>query len=597
MSELPGARPSSFEWRGHEPLEPLGEERTGWARGYAFVDGARPLVDGEIARYLADRSGSRDAAVAGLNGCFAAVVHSPDSTILATDRYGSVPVYVAEAGGCTYASDTFLPVARGLDAPPELDPAGVVDLLRLGYVLGTRTILRGVRTIGPSTVATIGSSGIDERRYWRYGYRPGASSPGGTTELAEVLRRVARRFVTLFEAQERVPTLTLSGGLDSRVLAALLRTASPGRIAAISYGEEGHPEIAVAREVADALGFDFDRVTLDRSYFDADYLSRAARRVGATTRLTCGVGADHLAPSRDAVYVPGHTGDFVSGGHLPREAGLVRSRADLRAFLEFRHVRYLGSDRALTEALDLDHRAIGRRSLDATIADLDVEGDVLGSIDRWNVENRQRRLILMELRSYEASGPWALPFYDHELVDHFAEIPHEQRIGQRLYVQTAIEQLFAGEAEALGTIRRVGGSLEPETRAYARLRAMQRTGPAGGLFLRQLLWRYRDARRRLRPRPAPKFGTDRLRTWYHEDARLRGFVDERLEALDGELIRADGLRRLLADPGAEERVFNRLLVGVLTVQETVDAASDTVSHTGAHPGFGKVPHTRPLRDE
>jgi hypothetical protein len=301
-------------------------------------------------------------------------------------------------------------------------------------------------------------------------------------------------------------------------------------------------------------------------YLCEAFLERSVREVGATTRFTCGVGARHLDTAGVDVLIPGHTGDFISGGHLPVQTGMVGSPRQLRRYLEFTHFRYLGSEAALRQAVRIDPTAARWESLEETLADFDFRDDTLGLIDRWNVENRQRRMILMELRAYEGIGRWMLPFYDHELVDFFSALPHALRLGQRLYVETAQQRLFTGDAAALADVRRVGGRRYfQDTGLPRRLALLQRLQPVSGWAL-GALFPLRDGLRAIRPKPAQRYGTDPFKRWFATDARTREYLLDRIDAADDGLVDAAGLRRLL-EQDLEERVFTRLLPGVITVGE------------------------------
>ena len=122
--------------------------------------------------------------------------------------------------------------------------------------------------------------------------------------------------------------------------------------------------------------------------------------------------------------------------------------------MELTHFRYRGSERAPRQILRIDYRAHKWKTLESSTEDFDMSQDTLGLIDRWNVENRQRRMILMELRAYEELGRWMLPFYDNELVDFFSGVPHDFRIAQNLYIQTAKKHLFDDGKEGLSGDRK-----------------------------------------------------------------------------------------------------------------------------------------------
>ena len=566
-------RLARFVWLG-DGWEPIGETARGWARGYAFVDGDTCLEDGEIARYLFAHRARLPAVVAGMNGCFAAALDSDPAPVLITDRYGTVPLYVHRGPEGVSASSDPWQVVAALESQPQLDESGALDLLRTGYVTGTGTLLAGIESVAPATIATIEPGGTRDQRYWRYGYRPEPIEPREAEErLAAVFERIGARTARHLASRGYRPALTVSGGLDSRVLAAVLSAAFPGKLTALTYGTPDNPEVKVARAVSSELGMEFRSAIVTRDYLSDAFIARSVREVGLTTRFTCGLGARHLDSADLDVLIPGHTGDFVSGGHLPAQVGMVRTRSELCRYLEFTHFRYRGSEAVLRRVLRLDYDAAKWRSLEATTAGFDFAEDVFGLIDRWNVENRQRRLILMELRAYEQRGRWMLPFYDHELIDFYARVPHEQRLGQHLYIETAKHRLFAGRAQGLAGLQRIGSRpMRSDPSLPLRIARLRRLQPLSGWFLRFGLAHFRDLARTWKPKPEQVFGTDLIKEWFGSDEKLRDFILARVAALDLELIDARELAAVLRSEGQEERVYNRLLTSALTIRECLDHA-------------------------
>ena len=312
------------------------------------------------------------------------------------------------------------------------------------------------------------------------------------------------------------------------------------------------PEVAVASEIAQAMGLDHRVVPIDKSYFNADFLARSVREVGMTTRFTCGTGARHLSCGAGDVLVPGHTGDFISGGHLPPHVGLVRNRSQLQRFLDLRHFRYPLSDRILKQVLRTDPR-LRFDGLAETTAGFDMAEDMFGLIDRWNVENRQRRLILMELRAYETVAPWILPFYDYELVDFFSRVPHELRLGQFLYVKTALDRIFTGRAADLGTIRRVGKPLQAERSTYDRSRTFARLP---GVLCTPALAAWplaRAFRERLRKPVPATLGPDPILHWFRTEPDVRDFLTAKIGAVSLDALDSGRLLELASEDWIPEQ--------------------------------------------
>src|SRR4051794_4353167 len=144
-----------------------------WADGYAFVEGSpdRLLTGRAIAEHLAQHADVAGAA-ARLDGCFAAVIERPQETLLVTDRYGAVPLYVRApmTRPLVASGDPWVVIAASPTAPAR-DPVAVLDMVRLGYVTGARTLVDGLHTVPPSSVVRVRDNSVEVHRYWRFEYR------------------------------------------------------------------------------------------------------------------------------------------------------------------------------------------------------------------------------------------------------------------------------------------------------------------------------------------------------------------------------------------------------------------------------------------
>ena len=112
-------------------------------------------------------------------------------------------------------------VSSRLTTQPNLDPEALSDLLRCGYVTGTRTLIKGVESVPPATILRLSGTTHRKERYWTYGYAPEPMAEDlALEELAETFKAAVGRCAAVLNQTQATPTLTLSGGLDSRVLAA-----------------------------------------------------------------------------------------------------------------------------------------------------------------------------------------------------------------------------------------------------------------------------------------------------------------------------------------------------------------------------------------
>ncbi|WP_344259278.1 asparagine synthase (glutamine-hydrolyzing) [Streptomyces sodiiphilus] len=279
-------------------------------RGHVFPDSC----DGSVLPALYAEHGADFARH--LEGMFAVAVIDLRATprlVLATDDYGMKSVYLhtTRAGGVYFASELSALLAFSR-VPAGIRPEALDELLSTKVCLGSRTALRGIRSLPPGTTAVADADGTGLRLRRR---RPAAPSPapGG---LRPALRREVRRL-----ARADVPVCALtSGGLDSGLVTALAAERARER------GERLHSfhltyrgtwpaaEDAFARSVAARSGTVHHTVRLDPADFaellprtvwhlgqpNADPITlstyalfRAVRQEGFTVALT-GDGADEL---------------------------------------------------------------------------------------------------------------------------------------------------------------------------------------------------------------------------------------------------------------------------------------------------------------
>jgi hypothetical protein len=174
------------------------------------------------------------------------------------------PVYLAKLPGAVVVGDRASWVAAVAGTLNDHDPVMVGAFLSVGYPIGAATPFRGVRALaGGQTLQVSGGRIVLERTddhtdpqagaAFAKGGPPGAHPVGGTlagVALVEAVRPLG---------EEAVPVeLSLTGGKDSRLIAAALAAASvPFR--ARTHGFASHPDVIIAGMIAERLGPDKSR--------------------------------------------------------------------------------------------------------------------------------------------------------------------------------------------------------------------------------------------------------------------------------------------------------------------------------------------------
>ncbi|HST54657.1 MAG TPA: asparagine synthase (glutamine-hydrolyzing) [Solirubrobacteraceae bacterium] len=326
---------------GHQPL--CGEDGSVWVafngeiynheplredlrrRGHTFSTGC----DTEVLVHLYEEFG--DALVHALEGMFAFALWDErrQRLLLARDRFGEKPLFIHEhAGELMFASE----LTALLEAKPQLralDPAAIDAFFVLGYVPGPGTIVRDVRQLAPGHLLSWErESGVcSERAWW--------SPPDGPVKLREPVEMLAAEAERLLHESVRTRMIAdvpvgvfLSGGIDSRLVAASAAQQSTRRIQTFTIGYDvgSFDETVQARRVADELDTEHHEITLTQT----DVAARAPALLAsldqplADQALIPLHALSEFARPRVTVALGGEGADELFGGY-PRYRWLERA--------------------------------------------------------------------------------------------------------------------------------------------------------------------------------------------------------------------------------------------------------------------------------
>jgi asparagine synthase (glutamine-hydrolysing) len=255
-----------------------------------------------------------------LNGMFAFAIYDgrTESVFAARDRFGEKPLYVMERDGTLYlASELKALVAAGL-VEKRLDPVALYNYFTSGYVMGPRSVFRGVRRLQPGHWLKATGTALQEGRYWAppAPSEERADEPAIVRELTELLADSVRlRLVS------DVPVgFFLSGGVDSSAVVALAAEVSGARLETFSvgfeeprYDEREHARFVARRfgtrhhefvlrpagtEVIEEIAWHADEPFADASALPTWYLSQLTRQ--HVTVTLSGDGGDEMFAGYDS---------------------------------------------------------------------------------------------------------------------------------------------------------------------------------------------------------------------------------------------------------------------------------------------------------
>jgi asparagine synthase (glutamine-hydrolysing) len=221
------------------------------AKGHYF----RSLSDTEVLVHLYEEFGAD--CVHKLRGVFAFAIWDGGTLFLARDRLGVKPLYYSWVGDRFYFASEIKSLLVAPGVKREADAEALADFVTLQYVPGPKTLFKGIFKLPPAHWMRVNWRGAWVGRYWDLPVAGPDAERSFAAAAEDVDELVAEAVKTRTVAD--VPFgILLSGGLDSSVVAAMLRQSVSGRLKAYHIkfaGEEG--EAVYARAVADALDYDY----------------------------------------------------------------------------------------------------------------------------------------------------------------------------------------------------------------------------------------------------------------------------------------------------------------------------------------------------
>lgn len=432
---------------------------TNWQReedAFAVAIRGTLLLDDQKATpgQLADRLASctDDEAISklltSLNGFHSWVVHDDAVLRAGVDQIRSLPLFFAQTADSFFLSDE-ADWVREQVGNTTMDPVAREEFRLAGYVTGDQTLYPDVKQLQAGEYLTVEANGPNLRlftcRYYRFWHVEPASFhvPALEAELSRVTESVFRRLINYADGRQIV--LPLSGGYDSRLVATELKRLGYTNILSFSYGTAGNQEAEYSKGVAASLGLDWHFIEHSPELWQsAGDVELQKYRFSAANHASLPHVQDWLATlelrrqrviQSDVILVPGHTGDFISGGHIP-ESFFSCQKLDQKDLLQAIISRHLSnSPRANPQFIAdewLEERVNSRLS---EISDRDNIA-FANLYESWEWQERQAKFIANSVRVYEWFHlDWWLPFWDLEFIRFWETVPLALRQERKWFKQ------------------------------------------------------------------------------------------------------------------------------------------------------------------
>lgn len=454
-----------------------------FTRGYAFND-SEFLESADLAGFLSRtcRELSLEEAktkirelIPKLNGCWALVASFSNGHIVAAcDRIRSIPLFYSCQSDGIIISSSIYPIID--ETRPNILSSASVDYLLAGYVTGSDTLYEGIQQIQAGEILDYSPSreGPKLKTTKYYIFLP--QSPCLLTEnqleyeLEQVLDKVFSRWASILKRHPIL--LPLSGGWDSRLMAAMLKHHGIKDVLCYTYGFSDNKEMSISREVASVLGYDWEFVEYNtrtwHQWMSETKMQDYWRYCSQGVSLPCFQdlpAVDYVIQThglQGGMVLPGFTVFYFEGANISADLHGNEASDALRkiaaAILKDHFILWPSNKGTVRSKIkqELEKRLVAQISLSHYSENVTASA----LYEMWNMENRQAKFINNSLRTYEfCNRGWALPFWDHELTEFFSYVPEKILRHKRLYLNTMADKIYTGPLQRLREIPRDGGGL------------------------------------------------------------------------------------------------------------------------------------------
>jgi asparagine synthase (glutamine-hydrolysing) len=348
-----------------------------------------------------------------------------DELILVSDKLAIRPLYYSMTDDLFVFASTLGILERVPEVTKVMDAASVAEVCGFAYPLGDYTPFVGIRAMMPAEIVAVGKRSASVTNYWRWDSIPrGAQSSPEQPRLAYEAFRDA---IAIRRDSTQDATAFLSGGLDSRVIAAALLDEG-ARLRTYNFARPGTQDQLFAAGFATVAGIAHTEAPM-----------RAGRP--AWSEMIAAAIARSQGKKRTAAgqIVWSGDGGSVVLGHVYMDEGLVGlARRGALAELASQIVIRLGGKLPRRLFRRSVAQSVFTRTNERLLTELQRHdsGDPGRDLHLFLLFNDQRRHLFQHFEDIDLHRvEFHLPFFDSNFIEAVLEAPVDECLDHKFYMQ------------------------------------------------------------------------------------------------------------------------------------------------------------------
>jgi asparagine synthase (glutamine-hydrolysing) len=416
-----------------------------YAKGYLFDDKNNLYRNQELIAYFqgAGESGNFLHKLKHANGLFSVIIKDGNKLLIAVDRARCFPLFYMLNNNNLFISDTIELLLKKTNVKEADQPASNI-FLETGYVTYNKTLVKNIFQVQAGEYICFSGGKINKGFY--HTFIPDRISDYSKNDLSKKLLKcidtISERTGRLLE--KKVAIIPLSGGYDSRLVASVLKNAGVSDVICFTYGRKDNNELRISEKVAKKLGYKWLFVEYNnklingylesnifREYYkySANYSAMFFMQEYFAVKY---LHENNLIP-RNSVFLPGHSGDVLAGGHL---WGDINEKTTLKCLAKLIYEK--------NYVLNRHPFHIRKDLINEIQKNITANNEFPFAVfQNWELKERHAKFIVNSANVYNFFGyEYYMPLWDLDLLDFFTVLPYKYRIFKNFYNDVLKNHIF-----------------------------------------------------------------------------------------------------------------------------------------------------------
>lgn len=376
-----------------------------------------------------------------LAGFFSLVKHEDNKVFAAVDHIRSRPLFYAVNEQGFYLSDSAEWVRQQVN-DTVMDEFAKAEFQLTGYVTGRDTLYKHVKQLQAGECLVYADHTLAVERYYSFEHSEPVdySEAALLAELDVVAKASIQRLISYANGRQIV--IPLSGGYDSRLIAALLKEANYDNILTFTYGAKDNKEAAYSKIVADNLGLEWRFVEYTEALWQAAWQTDERKRyqLEGSNWTSLAHMQDWLAVKimkeqgiveNNAVFAPGHC---CVTGLIPPEI-ISKPSWDVNDTVENIIKAHFNLCPVSKLNNNFYNEKVIRNKINNYLSGANTLESYIRKIMGFNWGERQSKFIGNSVKVYEFFNyDWWMPLWDKQFTGFWEKIPVKLRVNRVFYV-------------------------------------------------------------------------------------------------------------------------------------------------------------------